>query len=307
MREARLVWSGLRAQSRDDPAAVAYRLRRNIHRLEKALGTRNRRNRFALTYIGRTVEDLGLLLRLRGREPARDADLCWAVDVLRAYFAVVENGGVVAAAREEFLHRAGETGLASRAPVVRKERERETPAVSTDRLRQLAQRRRSVRWFLEEKVGRESIERALEIVRLAPSACNRQPLRFVVLDRPEVAAVAAGLLTGAEEYAANVPAMAVIVGRMRAFEHPRDRHLVHVEAGLCAMLFLLALETLGLGGCCVNCPDVQAQSRRLSRFLGLEPDEQAVLAVVFGKPDPEGLVGRADRRSLEQLRSYYPS
>ena len=306
-REARLVWRGLRAQHRNDPQAVAYRLRRNIHRLEKALGTRNRRGRFALSYISRTVKDLGLLLKYRAEDRQRDADLSWAADVLREYFSVVEDGGIVAAAREEFMRQAREMGLASGGPVVRKEKEREAPGVSTDHLRQLVERRKSVRWFLPERIERGTIDQALEIARLAPSACNRQPLRFVVLDRPEEAAACAGLLMGAEGYAANVPAMVVIVGRMRAFEHPRDRHLVHVEAGLCAMLFLLALETLGLGGCCVNCPDLGAQSRRLSRFLTLERDEQPVLAVVFGKPDPEGLVGRADRRPLEKLRQYYRS
>jgi len=46
----------------------------------------------------------------------------------------------------------------------------------------LLQSRRSVRSFLDKPVEREKIIKCLEAARLAPSACNSQPWKFVVVD-----------------------------------------------------------------------------------------------------------------------------
>ncbi|HPQ66992.1 MAG TPA: nitroreductase family protein, partial [bacterium] len=48
----------------------------------------------------------------------------------------------------------------------------------------LARGRRSVRSYSPRPVGREKIERCLEAAGAAPSACDRQPWRFVVVVEP---------------------------------------------------------------------------------------------------------------------------
>ena len=49
---------------------------------------------------------------------------------------------------------------------------------------ELAKKRHSTRAYLDKAVEREKIERCLEAVRLAPSACNAQPYKFIVVDEP---------------------------------------------------------------------------------------------------------------------------
>ncbi|HCP07294.1 MAG TPA: nitroreductase, partial [Synergistaceae bacterium] len=49
----------------------------------------------------------------------------------------------------------------------------------------LVRERRSVRSYRTDPVARDAIDRCLEAARLAPSACNSQPWRFVVVDTPE--------------------------------------------------------------------------------------------------------------------------
>ena len=46
----------------------------------------------------------------------------------------------------------------------------------------LIKRRKSIRDFLDRPVEREKIMTCLEAARLAPSACNSQPWRFIVVD-----------------------------------------------------------------------------------------------------------------------------
>ena len=47
---------------------------------------------------------------------------------------------------------------------------------------ELARKRQSTRKYSAKPVSRDALERCLEAARLAPSACNSQPLTFIVVD-----------------------------------------------------------------------------------------------------------------------------
>lgn len=51
-----------------------------------------------------------------------------------------------------------------------------------------AERRRSIRSFSPEPIPREDLNQILDIVRLAPSAFNIQPWRFIAVESPEIKA-----------------------------------------------------------------------------------------------------------------------
>ena len=53
--------------------------------------------------------------------------------------------------------------------------------LATRRFKELATRRFSVRKYTNEPVSKEDIEYIMDCVRLAPSACNRQPWKFLLL------------------------------------------------------------------------------------------------------------------------------
>ncbi|MCL6615078.1 MAG: nitroreductase family protein, partial [Firmicutes bacterium] len=79
----------------------------------------------------------------------------------------------------------------------------------------LALRRRSTRSFTNDPVAREQIERCLEAARLAPSAGNGQPWRFVVVDDPElraaVAAAAKSEILGINRFVPRAPVLVAVV------------------------------------------------------------------------------------------------
>ncbi|HEX8272647.1 MAG TPA: nitroreductase family protein [Longimicrobiaceae bacterium] len=60
--------------------------------------------------------------------------------------------------------------------------------IATDILsvREAAAQRRSIRAYEQEPIPHADIEEILDVVRLAPSAFNVQPWRFVVVERPEM-------------------------------------------------------------------------------------------------------------------------
>jgi nitroreductase len=289
-------------------------LRRNTHRLEKGLLMQPRRDVFALDYIKETVETYSDRLRVlqNGRSiDGNQKELLWTRDVLRAYFQVTGDHPTIRQAHRIFLHTEKETEFNTEKPKrgrvnkrIPYRRDLDELPVSYEELRQLAFKRRSVRWFSEENVSRDSIDKALSIALEAPSACNRQPYEFRVYDDPELVGEISDLPGGTTGYAENIPVLVVIIGRLRAYFSERDRHVIYIDASLAAMNFMLALETLGLSSCPINWPDVENRERAMEEALSLEPDERPVMLLAVGHPDPEGLVAYSQKKELSQIRSY---
>lgn len=281
-------------------------VRRNIHRLEKGLIMRPRRSTFATEYIEETVEGYAQQLDSCLNDQMQVIDeneIVWAHDVLAAYFKVIGEHPRIDRSKSRFQalplpNVGGEGGRF--APY---KRNISTPSpVSYDDLLTLARRRRSVRWFLPTAVPRELLDKAVQVAALSPSACNRQPFRFLIFDQPGVVQKVAAIPFGTAGFSHNFPAVVAVVGQQRAFFSERDRHVIYIDASLATMSFILALETLELSSCCINWPDIESQERRIAATLNLEPDERVVMLVAVGYPDPEGMVPYSAKKTLNGLR-----
>src|SRR5690606_32285683 len=178
------------------------------------------------------------------------------------------------------------------------------PEISIDDLAALAKRRRSVRWFEPRPVPRAMIDRALEVALQSPSACNRQPFVFHVFDEPTLVQQVCEIPMGTKGYRHNIPAIAVIVGRQRAYFSERDRHLIYIDGSLAAMGFMYALEVQGLSSCPINWPDIEEKEQQMADLIGLGPDERPVMLVAIGYPDLEGLVAYSQKKPLDEARTF---
>jgi nitroreductase len=282
-----------------------YLLRRNIHRLEKGLLMRPRKDTFGLTYIADTV----LCYKLFAANPQEIAEeeLMWAHDVLQEYFQTVHTHPEIDRAKEAFLS-LSTPAQESRSRLVPHRRVLSTsPPVTYDALSALAERRRSVRWYLDRPVPRELIDKAIAVAAQSPSACNRQPFEFYIFDEPDEVETVAELALGAQGFRHNIPVIGVLVGKLRAYFDERDRHLIYIDCSLAAMSFMYALETLGLASCALNWPDVRRMENKMASLLNLEPDERVIMLISLGYPDPSGMVAHSQKKSINQLRRYNPS
>lgn len=306
-RETQAVLQGRLRYHRDveQPRQSSALLRRNIHRIEKGLLMRPLRPTFALDYIGETLDCYAHALEnTLGTEGASRDELQWAHDVFARYFAASAAHPLVDALAKRFSALPPPDGtLCLPTTPYRRELQRATP-VTYEQLLELATLRRSVRWFLPRPVPRETVDRAIQIAALSPSACNRQPFQFRIFDEPGLVQKVAALPQGTEGYRENIPMIVVVVGRLRCYFDERDRHLIYIDGSLAAMSLALALETLGLSSCLINWPDVPARERKMARLLGLMPDERPIMLIAVGFPDPEGLVAASIKKPLCELRSY---
>jgi nitroreductase len=295
-REHRSVAAGRARFNARKPGRSDPMLRRNIHRLEKGLLMRPRHSVFASDYIEATV-DAYLELEAAGKlDPVEQR---WAHDVLCRYFTVVQDTATISAARRRFgmqERRATEHPWSPRPSAQRAENR-----VSFEAFRALCQRRRSVRWFLDKPVPNELLEQALDVALQAPSACNRQPFFFRVLEGREQAGKVARIAMGTKGYADQIPTLLVLLGDLSCFPHERDRHLPYIDGSLAAMQLMLALETLGLSSCPINWPDVESLERRMAKELDLPPWIRPVMLIAIGYADPDGEVAYSAKKPAAQL------
>jgi len=301
-REQQAVAAGLALyHSTVDPNSTRTQLRRNIHRIEKGLLMRPRRERFALSYIGETV-DCYRECRMADCAAEWAKDLAWAHDILESYFEVVADGGLVERAHAVFLSvdHPAEVGRGDRVPYSR----RGSCPVSFDSFAALAKRRRSVRWFLQTEVPHVLIDRALEIAAESPTACNRQPFFYRFFDEPESLRILRPLPLGTAGFSHNIPMLCAVIGDLSAYSGERDRHGIYIDGSLSIMSFMYALETLGLSSCPLNWPDIETLERRSENLLDLKRHERVIMFIAIGYPDPQGLVAYSQKKDLHSLRSF---
>ncbi len=282
-------------------------LRRNIHRLEKGILSRPRRELFALGYISETFAFFKKELSLSPENRiSSEKELSWAKDVLEEYFNITKSHPKIDPLRTDFqklsLSSTNFKNGKLKRPYLRK---LNAPIpVKYENLLELAWRRRSVRWFTEEKVPRELINKAMEIATLAPSACNRQPFVFKVFDEPQLVRSVSALPGGTKGFDHQFPVIIAIVGELRNYYGERDKHLIYIDASLAAMSFVFAAETLGLGTCCINWPDIEQDEVRAENLLKLEKDQRPVMFLAVGFPDPTGLVAYSQKKPISQICQY---
>lgn len=288
----------------DNSYSNYYTLVRNIHRLEKGILMRPRRSVFAKNYIGNTVS---LYNEIIGQSPKHNSQLNWFDDVLMEYFSIVGDDEFINKQKNRFLEFRKKLSLPLSSNGRKKPYRRtieKTGTISFDQFLNLTRKRRSVRWFLDKKVPREKIDKAITAAAQSPSACNRQPFEIKIFDTAEKVKQIVNIPMGTVGYAHNIPTVAVVVGNLDAYFNERDRHVIYIDASLASMTFMLALETMGLSSCPINWPDIENKEKQMEKILNLKSYQRPIMLIAIGYPDEEGMIAYSEKKPLEMIRSF---
>jgi len=145
----------------------------------------------------------------------------------------------------------------------------------------LMRARHSVRAFDRRPVAREALLRVLEAAQLAPTACNNQPWRLIVVDTPAMLqALAACYPAG---WFRSAPAV-IVACAVPAEGWCRNDGKNHAEIDVAIVVdhLILAAAEAGLGTCWV-CAFDAAKARAA---LALPAGEHPVVLVPIGHPAP---------------------
>ncbi|WP_281451839.1 nitroreductase family protein [Paenarthrobacter nitroguajacolicus] len=271
--------------------------------IEKGLTMRPRRATFAAEYIVETV-DATIRLFSDIDAPLDEAEREWISSVLADYFnatAESDHDNIASArtAYQSFVQQ--QSSVPALGPHLH---DLSTPAVKVDDLLALAQNRRSARWFRDETVGRDHVDRAVAIALESPTACNRQPYRFEIFDDRDAIKRVAEIPMGTAGYSDQLVGLVVVVGRLSAFFDERDRHLIYIDSSLATMSLVLGLEAQGIASCIINWPDIAERDAKIRKVINIDADERVVMMVAYGYPDNEALVPYSQKGSVDATRTY---
>ena len=269
-------------------------LRRNTHRLEKGIIMRPRKDVFALDYIHETVAEF---VRLKASEDVCEREIKWAGDVINKYFNIITLKEDLISLRSTFIDAYGQSDSEENHYIPYKSDCRAKSSIGVDELQALFEQRRSTRWFQQKPVDEELLSKAVHLASYAPSACNRQPYEFMIINDSELIQKVAKIPMGTAGFHNNIPCLVVVVGDLAAFPEERDRHVIYIDASLASMQFMLALETLGLGSCPINWPDIEKKEAQMAQELKLCPSKRVVMLIGIGEPDPSGYIPYSQKKS----------
>lgn len=149
----------------------------------------------------------------------------------------------------------------------------------------------------DRAVPAQVMDCVLEAARIAPSACNRQPWEFVVMQGPEARALVQSVYD--RSWIATAPAFIVAVGlHADAWHRPSDgKDHTDVDVSIATEHICLAAAALGLGTCWVCNFDKDT----LCAAMELDPDREPVAIIPIGYPAPDREPKRTPRKSLEEI------
>jgi nitroreductase len=141
--------------------------------------------------------------------------------------------------------------------------------------------RRSVREFSTRPIPAASVARLRDAMRLAPSACNLQPWRFVLVSDPRLRDQVAKA-ANEQTFIAKAPLLVVACGFPdQAYQHMGgDGNSVDIDVAIALDHLTLSAVAEGLGTCWIGAFD----ERIIKTLLRIPPEAKIVAMVPIGFP-----------------------
>lgn len=176
-------------------------------------------------------------------------------------------------------------------------------------LQELINQRQSVRKYRDKPVEKEKIEQLTKAVHLAPSACNSQPWKLIIVDEPElkneVAKATFSKTISFNKFAVEAPVIAVLViekakliaqlgGKIKNQEYPE------YDIGIAASHFCLQATELGLGTCMIG----WFNEKKIKQLLKIPKKRKVGLVITLGYAPEDYKIRKKIRKPVEQICGF---
>lgn len=152
-------------------------------------------------------------------------------------------------------------------------------------------KRYSCRRFSKEIPEREKIIKCIEAARLAPSACNSQPWRFIVIDNPELKdkiaeKATSGIYGVINKFLKDTPCIIIVLADKERFIAQVGAYIMNtdyylIDIGIACEHLVLQAQELGLRTCYIG----YFNEKEIRRILNIPKKYKIVLLIAIGYPD----------------------
>jgi nitroreductase len=147
--------------------------------------------------------------------------------------------------------------------------------------------RQSDRKYSDKPVEKDKLERILEAGRMAPSACNAQPWKLVVVTDPEVlkrtSEAASAKLLGMNTFVSQAPVQIIIVREKANFSSKvgatvKKKDYSLIDIGIVSENICLQARAEGLGSCIIGWFD----EKMMQKILNIPGSKRVELIITLG-------------------------
>jgi len=173
----------------------------------------------------------------------------------------------------------------------------------------LVKKRVSIRKYLNRPIPRQDLLDCIEAARLAPSACNAQPWRFIIIDDKEtIKRITLEVCRGVYSFNNFITESAALVisisdkeGFLRkAAGAIKGTDYYLIDIGIACEHIALQAQELGIGSCWIGWFD----ERRLKKILKIPKRSKIDVILALGYYEPQ-LINPKPRKSLDEIVSFY--
>jgi nitroreductase len=173
---------------------------------------------------------------------------------------------------------------------------------------ELVKTRQSTRAYSSQTVESEKVERCLEAARMAPSACNAQPWKFIVVNDPVIKNALADAtqdrILPLNHFTKQAPVHVVIIREKANMTSSigqviKDKEFPAMDIGIAAIHFCLQALEEGLGTCILG----WFNEKKVRKLLSVPPNKRIELMITMGYPATDKLRPKK-RKPKEEVVSY---
>lgn len=170
---------------------------------------------------------------------------------------------------------------------------------------EIVSKRKSIRDYEDKPVEKEKVLQVLQAARLAPSACNKQPWRFVIVESPEaknlVLKEGFGGAIVPNKWAKTAPIIIVVCSQTDIIFHNIaekiqgvNYHLI--DLGIACQNLVLKACDLGLGTCYIG----WFKGKAIKKVLGLPSSYKVECLITLGYPTKAEPIS-TQRKNIEEI------
>ena len=147
--------------------------------------------------------------------------------------------------------------------------------------------RQSDRKYSDKPVEKEKLDRIIEAGRMAPSACNAQPWKFIVVTEPmlisKIAEAASAKLIGMNTFVAQAPVQLIVVREKPNMSSKvgstiKNKDYSLIDIGIASENICLQARAEGIGSCIIGWFD----EKMLRKLLGIPRSKRVELIITIG-------------------------
>ncbi|NMC40998.1 MAG: nitroreductase family protein [Bacteroidales bacterium] len=161
--------------------------------------------------------------------------------------------------------------------------------------------RHSVRHFNGEEIPVNLIIDVINIARNAPSVCNRQSARVILVNNKKLLQEVLRIQGGLNASADTVSQLFVVTSVRGLFVSEGERNQMYTDGGIFLLNLLYSLHYHNIAACPLHAAFDSGKEIRIKRMLQISPEEKIIAFVAFGFPSDNFKVPFSRRKEISEI------